>query len=55
MYNMLFRHIELEVMPVGKSLGMGFTVWSPLYQGILTGKYNNGIPEDSRGKAWKDF
>lgn len=26
----------------------GTTVWSPLYQGILTGKYNDGIPEDSR-------
>ncbi|MHA2066512.1 MAG: aldo/keto reductase family protein [Candidatus Thorarchaeota archaeon] len=50
MYNMLFRHIELEIMPVAKSLGMGFTVWSPLYQGLLTGKYNDGIPEDSRGR-----
>jgi voltage-dependent potassium channel beta subunit len=55
MYNMLFRHIELEIMPVARSLGMGFTVWSPLYQGLLTGKYNNGIPEDSRGKSMEGF
>ncbi len=48
MYNMLFRHIEIEIMPVAQRNGMGFTVWSPLYQGILTGKYNDGIPEESR-------
>lgn len=54
MYNMLFRHIELEIMPTAKNLGMGFTVWSPLGGGILTGKYNNGIPEGSRA-TWADF
>lgn len=51
MYNMLFRHIELEIMPVAKTHGMGFTVWSPLAQGLLTGKYNDGIPEGSRGSS----
>lgn len=55
MYNMLFRHIELEIMPVARSHGMGFTVWSPLYQGILTGKYNDGIPEGSRGSHSEGF
>ncbi|MFW9920615.1 MAG: aldo/keto reductase family protein [Candidatus Thorarchaeota archaeon] len=55
MYNMLFRYIELEIMPVAKSHGMGFTVWSPLYQGILTGKYNDGIPEGSRGSRSEGF
>ncbi|TFG07570.1 aldo/keto reductase [Candidatus Thorarchaeota archaeon] len=50
MYNMLFRHIELEIMPVAKTHGMGFTVWSPLAQGLLTGKYNDGIPAGSRGE-----
>lgn len=55
MYNMLFRHIELEIMPVAKTHGMGFTVWSPLYQGILTGKYNDGIPKDSRGSRDDGF
>ncbi|MCG3216771.1 MAG: aldo/keto reductase family protein [Candidatus Heimdallarchaeota archaeon] len=48
LYNMLFRHIEMEIMSVAKTHGMGFTVWSPLAQGLLTGKYNEGIPEDSR-------
>jgi aryl-alcohol dehydrogenase-like predicted oxidoreductase len=51
MYNMLSRHIELEILPVAKTHGMGFTVWSPLAQGILTGKYNDGkIPKGSRGE-----
>ncbi len=49
MYNMFSRHIELEIMSVAKTHGMGFTVWSPLGQGLLTGKYNDGIPEGSRG------
>ncbi|MHA1613994.1 MAG: aldo/keto reductase family protein, partial [Candidatus Thorarchaeota archaeon] len=49
LYNMFSRHIELEIMPVAKTHGMGFTVWSPMAQGLLTGKYNDGIPEDSRG------
>jgi aryl-alcohol dehydrogenase-like predicted oxidoreductase len=49
LYNMLSRHIELEVLPVGKTHGMGFTVFSPMAQGLLTGKYNDGIPEGSRG------
>ncbi|MHA1258928.1 MAG: aldo/keto reductase, partial [Candidatus Heimdallarchaeaceae archaeon] len=48
LYNMFVRHIELEIMPVAQELGMGFTVWSPLAQGLLTGKYNKGIPEGSR-------
>ncbi len=49
MYNMLSRYIELEIMPVARDLGMGITVWSPLAQGLLTGKYNEGIPNGSRG------
>ncbi len=51
MYNMLFRHIELEIMPVAKTHGMGFTTWSPLAGGILTGKYNEGIPKGSRAES----
>ncbi len=52
MYNMFFRHIELEIMSVAKKHGMGFSVWSPLAQGLLTGKYNDGqIPEGSRGES----
>ena len=31
-----------------KTVGMGTTIWSPLASGLLTGKYNDGIPEESR-------
>ncbi len=48
-YNMLDRHIEQSVMPTCDRLGMGLVVWSPLAQGILTGKYNDGVPKGSRG------
>lgn len=48
-YNMLDRHIEAEIMPIGKRHGMGFTVWSPLAEGVLTGKYNEGVPQATRG------
>ena len=50
LYNMLFRHIELEIMKNASNDGIGITVFSPLAQGVLTGKYNNGVPEDSRAK-----
>jgi voltage-dependent potassium channel beta subunit len=49
LYNMFARFIELEIMPVAKTHGMGLTVFSPLGGGLLTGKYNDGIPEGSRG------
>lgn len=48
-YNMLDRHIELGIMPTCHRHGMGLVVWSPLAQGILTGKYNDGVPAQSRG------
>ncbi len=51
LYNMFSRHIELEIMPVAKTHGMGFTVWSPLAGGLLTGKYNDSIPKGSRGET----
>ncbi len=47
-YNMLDRHIEPEIMPTCERNGVGLVVWSPLAQGVLTGKYNDGIPEGSR-------
>jgi voltage-dependent potassium channel beta subunit len=48
-YNMLYRQrVEVEYQPVYKELGYGTTIWSPLASGILTGKYNDGIPEGSR-------
>ena len=48
-YNMLDRYIELEIMYTTKLHGIGITPWSPLGQGLLTGKYNDGVPEGSRG------
>ncbi|MGE5675473.1 MAG: aldo/keto reductase family protein, partial [Mycobacterium leprae] len=50
-YNMLERYIEKEVMPVCDREGIGQIVFSPLAQGILTGKYKpgQGAPAGSRG------
>ncbi|MFU8803830.1 MAG: aldo/keto reductase family protein [Bradymonadaceae bacterium] len=48
-YNLIHREIEEDVKPMCRKLGMGLTVWSPLAQGILTGKYNDGMPPQSRG------
>lgn len=55
-YNMLDRHIEAEIVPACDQYGIGLTVWSPLAQGLLTGKYNDGVPEGSRGDEsnWLD-
>lgn len=48
-YNMFHRdRVEKEYIPLFKTFGMGSTVWSPLASGLLTGKYNDGIPPDSR-------
>ncbi len=48
-YNMLWRdRFEREYAPLYRDLGYGTTIWSPLASGVLTGKYNDGIPEGSR-------
>jgi voltage-dependent potassium channel beta subunit len=48
-YNLFNRHkLENEYLGVFKTVGLGTTIWSPLASGLLTGKYNNGIPEGSR-------
>ena len=48
-YNLFERNkIENEFLQIFKTVGMGTTIWSPLASGLLSGKYNNGIPEDSR-------
>jgi voltage-dependent potassium channel beta subunit len=48
-YNMFHRErVEVEYQPLYQNYGLGTTIWSPLASGILTGKYNDGIPEDSR-------
>jgi voltage-dependent potassium channel beta subunit len=47
-YNLLERGIESEVVPECAKLGVGQIVFSPLAQGLLTGKYADGVPRDSR-------
>jgi len=48
-YNMFERFkVEMDYQPVYKNAGLGTTIWSPLAAGFLTGKYLQGIPEDSR-------
>lgn len=48
-YNLLHRkRVEDQLMPLARELGIGLTTFSPLAYGILTGKYNEGIPEGSR-------
>ena len=47
-YSLFYRKIEKEVMPTCERLGLSQIVFSPLEQGILTGKYNKEVPKDSR-------
>lgn len=48
-YNMFARrNMEIELQPVFEKFKTGTTIWSPLASGLLTGKYNEGVPEDSR-------
>ncbi len=48
-YSMLYRErVENEILPVTNPRGIGIVNFSPLAQGMLTGKYDDGIPEDSR-------
>lgn len=48
-YNMLHRQrFEVEYDRIFSEMGYGSTIWSPLASGVLTGKYNNGFPEDTR-------
>lgn len=48
-YNMMHRdRVEREYAALYNDIGLGTTIWSPLASGLLTGKYNDGIPEGSR-------
>lgn len=48
-YNLFCRtRVEKEYLPLYEKYGMGTTIWSPLAFGVLTGKYNQGIPKGSR-------
>ena len=51
-YSLLNRKIEEEVIPAALELNIGLLAWSPLGRGVLTGKYRNGTPADSKiGRA----
>lgn len=54
-YNLFYReHLEHDYLSLFEKYGLGTTIWSPLASGILSGKYNNGIPRESRlaKEAW---
>ena len=53
-YNMLWRVIEAEVIPVCDRAGIGQVVWSPLAQGVLTGKYRPGENPPPQSRAAED-
>lgn len=53
-YNMLQRDIEQSVIPTSSRLGLGQVVFSPLAQGILTGKYKSGHPHPKDSRAAND-
>src|SRR3954468_13511765 len=50
-YSMLWRVIEAEVVPMSEKLGIGQIVWSPIAQGVLTGKYLPGQPPPEGSRA----
>jgi len=55
-YNIFSRErFEVEYAPLYEQFQYGTTIWSPLASGLLTGKYNEGIPEDSRFATHKEF
>ncbi len=61
-YSLLNRRIERELFPLAEGTGLGLVVWSPLGQGMLTGKYDAGIPQGTRfdrlpqftGRLWTE-
>ncbi len=50
-YNLLWRVIEADVVPTSEELGLGQIVWSPIAQGVLTGKYLPGRPAPEGSRA----
>lgn len=50
-YNMLWRVIEAEIVPTSEELGLSQIVWSPIAQGVLTGKYKPGQPPPAGSRA----
>lgn len=48
-YNLLVQEkMHNEIVPIAEQEGIGLVIWSPLASGVLTGKYDNGFPDDSR-------
>ncbi|AEB12705.1 NADP-dependent oxidoreductase domain protein [Marinithermus hydrothermalis DSM 14884] len=55
-YSMLYRErVETRILPEAERFGMGLVVWSPLAMGMLTGKYDHGLPEGSRFAQYEQF
>ena len=55
-YSLLARaRVEHEILPVTQAKGIGLVVWSPLGQGMLTGKYDDGVPEGSRFATYEQL
>jgi aryl-alcohol dehydrogenase-like predicted oxidoreductase len=50
-YSLLNRKAEEEILPASMAMDLGFFAWSPLGRGVLTGKYRQGVPSDSRGAS----
>jgi aryl-alcohol dehydrogenase-like predicted oxidoreductase len=50
-YSLLNRKVEEELLPASIEMSVGFLAWSPLGRGVLTGKYQDGMPIDSRGAS----
>lgn len=49
-YNLIDRQAEQEILPASRHYGIGVVPYFPLAAGLLTGKYNDGVPEDARLK-----
>ena len=55
-YSLLYRErVEGEILPVTEPKGIGLVVWSPLGMGVLTGKYDDGLPPGSRLTEHENF
>jgi L-glyceraldehyde 3-phosphate reductase len=54
-YSMLNRSPEDGLLDTLKEYGVGFAAYSPLAQGMLSGKYNKGVPKDSRAGGYSKF
>lgn len=54
-YNMFVRNVEEQMLQLAHEEGSGFIAFSPLAQGLLTNKYLNGIPQDSRAAKASGF